>query len=383
MGLLKLDGKFYKAATTRRGVAAMNDLWPIRCVMMRGGTSRGPFFQASDLPADPDLRDRVLLSVMGAGHPLQVDGIGGGHALTSKIAIVGPSIRADAEVDYLFAQVSVLEQKVDTSPNCGNMLAGVAPFAIETGLVAARDGVTSMRIFNVNTGKIIEASVETPAGRIRYRGDTQISGVPGSAAPITLTFPDAAGSKTGALLPTGKPIDTIDDVQVSCVDAAMPVVMARASDYGKTGHESAAELSADAEFLAALEATRIAAGSLMGIPDAADLVIPKPVLLARGKDGADLTARYFMPHSCHPSLAATGSIAIALGCCIPGTLAAQLLSAPVVLPATLVLAHPSGNISVAVEQRPDLENPTASVVRTARLLFSGTVYACMPAPAAA
>ena len=351
----------------------MNDLTRIPCVLMRGGTSRGPFFVASDLPADPAQRDEVLVAAMGSGHELQVDGIGGGHPLTSKVAIVGPSKRAGADVDYLFAQVNVNNRTVDTSPNCGNMLSGVGPFAIEAGMVAAADGRTTVRIFNVNTGKLIEASIATPARTVTYDGDTAIDGVPGRAAAIYLTFLDAVGSKTGKLLPSGNARDLIDGVNVTLVDAAMPLMLVRAEDMGKTCRETPAELEADRVFMARLEALRIKAGALMGIPDAADRVIPKPCLIAAPKDSsAKLAVRYFTPHQCHKSLAITGSVALGMACVTPGTLAADI-AGRIDLPATLAFEHPAGQIEARLENRPGLAYPVASLVRTARRLFEGAV----------
>ena len=221
----------------------------IPCVLMRGGTSRGPYLLASDLPADPARRDAVLLRIMGSPHPLQVDGIGGASSLTSKVAVVSASRQPGADVDYLFAQVSVNEAKVDTKPNCGNMLAGVGPFAIEAGLVAARDPETIVRIFNVNTSTLVEAVVQTPGGRVEYEGDTRIDGVNDAAAAIKLTFLNAMGAVTGKLLPTGRVLDVIDGVEASCVDMAMPVVIMAAEAFGKTGRETPAELDADRELL--------------------------------------------------------------------------------------------------------------------------------------
>jgi 2-methylaconitate cis-trans-isomerase PrpF len=351
----------------------MNDLTRIPCVLMRGGTSRGPFFVSSDLPADPAARDDVLIAAMGAGHELQVDGIGGGHPLTSKVAIVGPSQRAGADVDYLFAQVDVKSRKVDTSPNCGNMLSGVGPFAIEQGLVPAADGRTTVRIFNVNTGKLIEASVATPGSAVTYEGDTAIDGVPGSAAAIYLTFLDAVGSKTGKLLPSGSPLDRIDGVDVTLVDAAMPLMLVRAADLGKTCRETPAELEADRAFMSRLETLRIKAGHLMGIADAADRVIPKPCLVAPARSSdASLAVRYFTPHQCHKALAITGSVALGMACVTPGTLAADI-AGRIDLPATLAFEHPSGRIEAQLENRPGLPYPVASLVRTARRLFEGAV----------
>ena len=257
------------------------------CVLMRGGTSRGPFFVGSDLPADITARDAVLLSAMGAGHELQIDGLGGGNPLTSKVAIVSKSTRPGIDVDYLFAQVKVGERAVDTSPNCGNMLSGVAPFAIEKGLVAARHGLTSVRIYNINTGKVIDSTVMTPDGRVTYDGDCRIDGVPGAAAPIELTFLDAAGAKTGRLLPTGKPLDRICGVDVSCVDAATPLVIMRAGEFGKTASETPAELDADRAFMARINEIRILAGALMGLGDVTNLVIPKPVIIGAARHGGN------------------------------------------------------------------------------------------------
>lgn len=350
----------------------IDDLIRIPCVLMRGGTSKGPYFLASHLPSAADQRDAVLLAVMGAGHELEIDGIGGGHPVTSKVAIVGPSRVAGADVDYLFAQVKVKERVVDTSPNCGNMLAGVGPFAIEAGLVPVRDDVTPVRIYNVNTRKLVEARVSTPGGRVSYEGDTAIDGVPGTAAALHLAFLDAAGSKTGKLLPTGAPRDVVDGVEVSCVDAAMPVVLVRAADLGKTGLEAPAALTNDVAFMRRLEAIRIEAGKRMGIANAAELVIPKPTLIAPAAHGGAMTTRYFMPHQCHASLAITGAVAIATAAVTPGTLAAQMAGG-VELPAEVTLEHPAGRLAVRLERQPDRAEPVAWVVRTARRLFEGSV----------
>jgi hypothetical protein len=339
---------------------------------MRGGTSKGPFFLAGDLPADPLRRDAILLSVMGSGHELEIDGIGGGNPVTSKVAIISRSSVPGADVDYLFAQVKIHEHVVDTSPNCGNMLVGVGPFAIEAGLVRARDGVTPVRIYNVNTGKLVEARVCTPRGRVAYDGDVAIDGVPGTAAPVHLAFLDATGSKTGKLLPTGAAVDVIEGVEVSCVDAAMPVVIARAPSLGKTGYEAAKELTGDRVFMARLERLRIEAGRRMGITDAADRVIPKPVLVAPAERGGTLAVRYFMPHECHGALAITGAVAVSLAAVTAGTVAASL-AGDVGLPGDLHLEHPSGRLSVRLERLAGYADPVAFVVRTARRLFEGSV----------
>lgn len=350
----------------------------IPCVMMRGGTSRGPFFLASDLPAAPAERDALLLSVMGAGNDLGIDGIGGGNPLTSKVAIVGPATLAGADVDYLFAQVRVQEGIVDTSPNCGNMLAAVAPFAIEAGLVPATDGVTVVRIHNVNTGKLIEARVQTPDARVTYEGEAAIDGVPGTAAPIHLAFLDAAGANTGRLLPTGAPVDRIGGVEVSCIDAAIPVMLVRAADLGKTGHEPMDSYRLDRGFMARLEALRVEAGRHMGFANTAGMVIPKPVLLAPPTRGGTLAVRYFMPHDCHRAMAITGAVATATACTIPGTVASALAGASagrLALPGDVTFEHPAGRLTVHLDPGAGRSAPTASILRTSRRLFEGTVFA--------
>ena len=345
----------------------------IPCVLMRGGTSRGPYLLASDLPSDPAERDEVLIRIMGSGHELQVDGIGGGHPLTSKVAIISRSAVPGADVDYLFAQVNVRERKVDTSPNCGNMLAGVGPFALETGLVKAADDQSTVRIHNVNTGKLIEARVQTPRGHVRYDGDTAIDGVPGTAAPIHLAFLNAAGAKTGKLLPTGNPVDVISGVAMSLVDAAMPIMAVIARDLGVTGYEMPAEYAANTEFIRRLESLRLEAGRRMGLVDVSDLVIPKPVLLAPARGGGHLNARYFMPHVCHNAFAATGAVAAGTAAVTPGTLIAEI-AGPQSLPVDFIIEHPSGKMPIHIEQRPGESAPVVYIIRTARRLFEGRVF---------
>jgi 2-methylaconitate cis-trans-isomerase PrpF len=318
-------------------------------------------------------RDRFLISVMGAGNELQVDGIGGGNPLTSKVAVVGPPTRPGADVDYLFAQVGVLERTVDTSPNCGNMLAGVGPFAIERGLVAARAGTTLVRIHNVNTGKIIVAEIQTPDGRVTYEGDAHIDGVPGTAAPVHLTFLDAAGAKTGKLLPSGRAVDVIDGIEATLIDAAMPLVILRAGDLGKTALERPAELDADIAFMGRLQSIRLEAGRLMGLGDVSQKVIPKPVIIGRASRGGDFTARYFVPHSCHKALAVTGSVGLATACATPGTLASTFLP-DATLPRTITIEHPSGSIQLRLAQHDGETSVRVSLLRTARRLFEGAVF---------
>jgi 4-oxalomesaconate tautomerase len=349
----------------------------IPCVLMRGGTSRGPYFLASDLPSDPGRRDAVLLRVMGSPHELQVDGIGGANTLTSKVAIVSRSAQSGADVDYLFAQVSVNDAFVDTKPNCGNMLAGVGPFAIETGLVAARDPETLVRIYNVNTQTLIEALIQTPGGQVEYAGDTRIDGVADAAAPIKLTFLDALGAVTGELLPTGHALDRIQGVDATCIDMAMPMVIMAAEAFGKTGHETPQELDADRALMQRIEAIRLEAGRLMGMGDVSRLVVPKPGLVSAPRKGGNIASRYFTPHACHKAHAVTGALAVGTAAVMPGTVASRYVEPRGFSGGTLAIEHPTGRIEVDLVTDRSGAVPVvgrASFVRTARRIFEGHVY---------
>ena len=344
---------------------------------MRGGTSRGPYFLASDLPADAAKRDAVLLAVMGSPHALQVDGIGGSNTLTSKVAIVSPSKHEGADVDYLFAQVSVNEAFVDTKPNCGNMLAGVGPFAIETGLVKAKSPSTLVRIFNVNTQTLVEAVVQTPGGQVQYEGATRIDGVADPAAPIKLTFLDALGAVTGKLLPTGNALDTIQGVEATCIDMAMPLVIMAAEAFGKTGREKPQELDADRALMQRIESIRLEAGRRMGMGDVAKLVVPKPALVSRPALGGNIASRYFTPHACHKAHAVTGALAVATAAVLPGTVANRFVEPRGFAGGVLAIEHPSGRIEVDLVTDRSGAAPVverASFVRTARRIFEGYVY---------
>ncbi|WNW09734.1 4-oxalomesaconate tautomerase [Pseudomonas sp. DTU_2021_1001937_2_SI_NGA_ILE_001] len=351
---------------------------PIPCVLMRGGTSKGPFFLAKDLPSQPEERDEMLISLMGSGHELEIDGIGGGSPQTSKVAIISPSTHPEADVDYLFVQVMVNERRVDTAPNCGNMLCAVGPFAVEQGLVTADDGKTLVRIRNVNTGTLVNSLVDTPNGVVNYEGTASVDGVPGTSAPVHLTFLDAVGSKTGKLFPTGKVRDVFDGIEVTCIDMAMPMMLVEAEKLGKTGGETPAELDADTELLKRLENLRLQAGLAMGLGDVSEKVIPKPVLISRPRHGGTLQVRYFMPHNCHRSLAITGSIGLATACVSAGSVAAELLGESALALSQVRLEHPSGGIDVALSRSGPEGTLQASVVRTARRLFSGFVYVPTP-----
>lgn len=352
----------------------MVDQTAIPCILMRGGTSRGPFFLGDDLPAEERVRDAVLLSILGSPHPLQVDGIGGGQAQTSKVAIVSRSKRADADVDYLFAQVAMDRAVVDTKPNCGNMLAGVGPFAIERGLVAATGAETLVRVHNVNTGTLVDELVTTPHGAVAYAGEQEIDGVDGTAAPIRMRFRQSVGSLTGSLLPSGRRIEEIAGVAVTLIDNAMPMMLIAASDLGLRGDESPEEIDSNRELFELLEPMRLEAGRRMGLGDVSDRVVPKIGLLSPARNGGAITCRYLMPHNCHRSHAVTGAICIATAAALENTVAANLAHG-VTVPGVVTIEHPSGNIFVDVEPDPgDHQSLHGAVIRTARKIFEGSVY---------
>ena len=348
----------------------------IPCVLMRGGTSKGPFFLASDLPTDPALRDKVLLAAMGSPDNRQIDGVGGADPLTSKVAIVSPPTREDCDVDYLFAQVVVDEATVDVSPNCGNMLAGIGPFAIEHGLIPADEGETVVRIHMVNSGDRAIARIQTPDKQVEYEGNTRIDGVPGTAAPIMIDVEDTAGSFCGALLPTGNPIDVIDGVDCTLMDNGMPIVAMRAKDLGRTGYETRDQLNADEELKARIESIRLQAGHLMNLGDVTSNVTPKMFLLAPPKAGGAISTRSFIPKVAHASIGVLAAVTVATACVIPGTTADGLAVVPEGSRKLFMLEHPTGDFAVEIEisgpaNAPKIER--AALLRTSRKLFEGTI----------
>jgi 4-oxalomesaconate tautomerase len=353
----------------------MSDLIGIPTIFMRGGTSRGPFFKADDLPKDSAARDRVLLAAMGSPDVRQIDGLGGADTLTSKVAIVSKSSRPGVDVDYLFAQVDIGKPLVDTNPSCGNMLAGVAPFAIETGMFPAADGETRVMIYNVNTEARIEAIVQTPGREVRYSGDARIDGVPGTAAPIILNFMDVVGSISGKLLPTGTMRDTIDGIEVTCIDVAMPMIMMRAKDFGLTGYEGRAEINPNKALFSRIEPIRLEAGRRMGFGDVADKVIPKVGLLAPPRDGGTIASRYLTPHALHAAHAVTGAVCVATACALEGSIAFELAKPDRANPRTIWIEHPSGQVDVRLEVKRkggDID-VVAGTLRTARPIMKGEV----------
>lgn len=354
----------------------------VRCMMMRGGTSKGAYFLEQDLPADPPARDALLLSLMGSPDARQVDGLGGAHPLTSKVAIVSRSNLPGCDIDFLFAQVGVDKPSVDTTPNCGNILAGVAPFAIERGLIAARHPETRVKVRTLNTGTIAELLVETPDGIVNYLGDARIDGAPGTSAPIAVDFLDAEGSVCGTLLPTGNVVDVILGVECTLIDNGMPVIVMRAADLGRTGHEPRDQLDKDVELKARIEAIRLLAGPMMNLGDVSGKVVPKIALVAAPRAGGHISTRSFIPHECHASIGVFAAVTVATAAILPGSPAHALANLPAGAVKTLSVEHPTGEFSVRIEVGGTPEAPVvtrAGLLRTARKLFDGTAFARMPA----
>lgn len=344
----------------------------IPCLWMRGGTSKGAYFLASDLPAERAEIEDLLLRVMGSPDARQIDGIGGADPLTSKVAILSPPSRPDADVDYLFLQVYVDQALVSDAQGCGNILAGVGPAAIERGLVAAEDGETSVGIHMLNTGEIATARVSTPGGRVSYAGAARIDGVPGTHAAVPLMFENIAGSMCGALLPTGHAVDEIDGVACTLIDNGMPCVILRASDLGRTGRESREEMDGDAELKARLEAIRLQAGPMMGLGDVAEKTVPKMTLVSPPTQGGAISTRSFIPHRCHATIGVFAAVSVATACTLPGSPAASVA----VLPEdeTFAVEHPGGAAEVLLERDATGRVVAAGTLRTARKLFDGRVF---------
>ena len=347
----------------------------VPCAWMRGGTSKGGVFLADDLPADAAERDRFLLRIMGSPDPRQIDGMGGADPLASKVAVVKRSDRAGVDVDYLFLQVFVDEAIVSDAQNCGNMLAAVGPFAIARGLVPAAGDETRVAIFMENTGQVAVATVQTPGGRPRYDGEARIDGVPGTAAPLPLEFRDTAGSSCGALLPTGQAVDEIDGVACTLIDNGMPCIVMAAADVGATGHEDRDTLDGMTALKARIEAIRLQAGPMMNLGDVAEKSVPKIMLVAPPRHGGAVTVRSFIPKRAHATIGVLGAVSVATACLIPGSPAAALASVPEGSPKTVSVEHPTGEMSCVLTLDDDGQVATAALLRTARLLMEGTVFA--------
>lgn len=346
-----------------------------RCCWMRGGTSKGGYFLAADLPLDVAARDTFLLGVMGSPDIRQIDGMGGGDPLTSKVAVVRASGRDGVDVDYLFLQVFVDQALVTDAQNCGNILAGIGPFAIERGLVAVAGDVTDVTIHMDNTGQIAVARVETPNGAVRYDGTARIDGVPGTAAPIQIAFSDTAGSSCGALLPSGNPSDLIDGIKVTLIDNGMPCVVLRAADLGIAGTESPEALEADETLRARLEAIRLQAGPMMNLGDVTEKSVPKMTMVSAPKDGGAIATRTFIPHRCHKTIGVLGAVSVATACLLEDSAAFALASRGDGPERVLRIEHPGGEMSVVARLDADGMVASAAILRTARKLMDGVVFA--------
>src|SRR3954447_2306704 len=347
----------------------------IPCLFMRGGTSRGPFFKASDLPADVPTRDRVLLSVMGSPDKRQIDGLGGAHPLTSKVGIVSKGSTPGVDLNFLFAQLQPDRDTVDTTPNCGNMLAAVVPFALETGLVKPQGDTTTLRVLTLNTDMQCDITVQTPNGQVEYEGTARIDGVPGTSAPITINFLDTAGSVAPGLWPTGNVRDRIDGIDVTCIDNGMPLVIFKAADVGRTGYETVDQLNADVELKARIEQLRIGCGFAMKLGDVSAKNYPKMTLIAAPRTAGSICTRSFIPHVCHKAIGVLAAVTVATACVLDGSITRGVASVPGGNVKKVSVEHPPGEFSVEIEVDPaNPQNVTrAALLRTARLLMRGEV----------
>lgn len=345
-----------------------------RCMWMRGGTSKGGYFLKEDLPADPRARDAFLLRAMGSPDPRQIDGMGGADPLTSKVAIVSKSARDGIDIDYLFLQVFVDEAIVTDAQNCGNILAGVGPFAIERGLVGAGEGETSVSIYMENTGQVAAATVQTPGGSVTYDGEAAIDGVPGKHAPIPVAFRDTAGSSCGALLPSGHPVDVVNGIPVTLIDNGMPCVIMKAQDVGISGYEDREALDSDDALKARIEAIRLAVGERMNLGDVAAKSVPKMMLVAPPRAGGAISVRSFIPHRAHASIGVLGAVSVATACLLEGSPAAELAAVPEGNRKLLSIEHLTGEMSCVLEVDHTGNVTSAALLRTARKLMDGVVF---------
>jgi 4-oxalomesaconate tautomerase len=350
----------------------------IPCSVMRGGTSKGLYFLASDLPTEIAARDRFLLAAMGSPDVREIDGMGGGHPLTSKVAVVSKSERPGIDVDYLFLQVWPDRAEVSDQQNCGNILAGVGPFAIEQGLVSVNADLTPVSIYMVNTDSKATAFVETPNGLVNYAGEARIDGVPGTHAPININFEDVAGSSCGSLLPTGNAVDEVNGVEVTCIDNGMPVVCMNASDFGITGYETPAELEANQGLRDRVEAIRLAVGERMNLGDVTNKTVPKMSLLSPAKDGGLINTRTFIPHRAHDAIGVLGAVSVATACMLKGSVAAKIAGITEIADSLdIEVEHPTGFFTVQMEvdqSGSELKITKSALLRTARLLMSGNIF---------
>ncbi|MCB1436653.1 MAG: 4-oxalomesaconate tautomerase [Rhodobiaceae bacterium] len=352
----------------------------IPCMLMRGGTSKGAYFLAADLPADRPARDALLLAILGSPDPRQIDGIGGAHPLTSKVAVISPSRQPGCDVDYLFLQIVPDRDIVSDTQNCGNILAGVGPFAIERGLVAPAGDVTTVSVYMVNSQSRADLAVETLGGRVNYAGTARIDGVPGSHAPVVQNYFDTAGSMCGALLPSGQASDVFDGIVCTLIDNGMPSVVMAARDFGLSGYESPQELEDNKDLRKRLETIRHAAGPVMNLGDVSDKTVPKMCLVAPPRHGGIISTRTFIPHSVHQSVGVLGAATAAVACLLEGTAAHDLANVPPGNPLRCEVEHPTGALAVEIDMGQDGEVRRTGIIRTARKLFDGTAFALAGGP---
>ena len=358
----------------------------IPCLLMRGGTSKGPFFNEADLPSDIATRDRVLLAVMGSPDKRQIDGLGGAHPLTSKVGIVRKSSEPGVDLDFLFAQLQPDKDTVDTTPNCGNMLAAVVPFALETGMVKAQGDQSTFRVLTLNTNMQCDITVDTMGGVVQYEGTARIDGAPGTSAPVVINFLDTAGSVCEGLLPTGRVKDTLTvtgagfepfTLDVTCIDNGMPLVMFKATDIDRTGYESVADMNADAELKTKIEALRLQVSLLMGLGDVSQKNYPKMTLIAAPQNGGAIATRSFIPHVCHDAIGVLAAVTVGTACVLQGSVCEGVAVMPSGLTKNVSVEHPTGEFSVALQTEPASHLPggqlvkQAALLRTARLLMRG------------
>ena len=347
----------------------------VRCMWMRGGTSKGGYFLAGDLPADTAARDVFLQRIMGSPDIRQIDGMGGADPLTSKVAVVRKSDRDGVDVEYLFLQVLVDRPIVSDAQNCGNILAGVGPFAVERGLVGARDGETAVTIYMENTGQVAVARVQTPGGRVSYDGGARIDGVPGHAAAVPVAFRDTAGSSCGALLPTGNVLDVVAGTDVTMIDNGMPCVVMRAADLGIDGSETPEALEANAALRERLEAIRLVCGAMMNLGDVSEKTVPKLTMVSAPRRGGAIATRTFIPHRCHKAIGVLGAVSVATACLIEGSVAYDLSDRGAGCERRLSVEHPTGEMTVLATLDESGTVSEAAILRTARKLMDGEVFA--------
>ncbi len=373
----------------------MKEMKKIPCVIMRGGTSKGIYIKSNHLPAAQEERDLAVLAIFGSPDVRQIDGLGGADPLTSKLAIIGPSTHDDADIDYTFAQVSIDRPVVDYAGNCGNISAGVGPFAVDEGFVSAVEPVTSVRIHNTNTGKILIAEVEVSGGRAKVTGDCKIAGVPGTGSKIMLNFAGTAGSSTGKLLPTGNVVDIITTlsgtIEASIVDCANPMVFVRAEDMGITGIESPQEIDSNDQLLSRLEEIRSEVAALIGMAENPAMAtekspaFPMIAMVSKAKEYKDFTtgntiktedisvvSRLMFMQVLHKTYAGTGTVCTGAAAKIPGTIVNEMVAEDDSVELVRI-GHPAGVISIeakVVEGKVE----RAAFARTSRRILEGSVY---------